>query len=278
MSVHDRTSIQPTVSVIVPTRRSAETLERCLTSIRSQSYQNIEMIVVDNNSTDRTREIAERFTTHVHIGGPERSAQRNTGARIGSGEYVVFIDSDMVLQPRVIEQCVQTLTEDAAGSAVIIPETSEGEGFWARCKALERRCYIGDDSIEAARFFSRATFETLGGYDETLTGPEDWDLSQHARQLGRIARVSASITHLEGRLTLAETMHAKYYYGKTLGQYFGKHRGRTNGQFRLIRPAFIRHRWDLVAHPILLTGMIYMKACEFLAAAAGLSLSAWRHG
>ena len=81
----------PMVSVIVPTCNSAKTLELCLKSIKTQTYPNIEIIIVDKNSADNTRKIAEKYGK-VFIKGPERSAQRNFGASQAAGEYLVFLD------------------------------------------------------------------------------------------------------------------------------------------------------------------------------------------
>src|SRR5690242_13999566 len=94
------------VSVIVPTKNSQHFLDACLRSIKNQSYKNIELIVVDNNSTDKTKNIAKKYTKRVYNKGPERSAQRNFGASVSKGAYVVFIDSDMQLTKNVIKNCV----------------------------------------------------------------------------------------------------------------------------------------------------------------------------
>ena len=61
----------PLVSVIVPTKNSSKTLEACLRSIKEQSYKNIEIIVVDNNSIDDTKESAKKYTDKVFNFGPE---------------------------------------------------------------------------------------------------------------------------------------------------------------------------------------------------------------
>ncbi len=96
----------PLVSVIVPTYNSAKFLEACLMSIKKQSYANVELIVVDNNSTDNTTEIARKFTDKVFNKGPERSAQVNFGVTQASGEYVYKVDSDFVLGINVVKECV----------------------------------------------------------------------------------------------------------------------------------------------------------------------------
>ena len=70
---------QPLVSIIVPTYNSEKFLEGCLESIQKQTYSHIELIVVDNNSKDNTKEIARKYTEKVFNQGPERSAQVNFG-------------------------------------------------------------------------------------------------------------------------------------------------------------------------------------------------------
>lgn len=260
---------RPLVSIIVPTKNSASTMGECLASIAAQLYESLEVLVVDNDSSDATREIAKEYDCLVLSIGPERSAQRNHGARISTGSHLLFVDSDMVLAPTVVEECATAARSGA--TAVIIPEVSFGDGFWSRCKALERSCYVGDASIEAARFFDRDLFEGIGGYDEDLTGPEDWDLHERAiRARAQVARTTAVIRHDEGRLKLRELARKKFYYGKTLGRYIAKHHETAGIQLRIVRPAFIRHRRRLAGDPLPAVGMFVMKLCEGAAGAAGL--------
>jgi glycosyltransferase involved in cell wall biosynthesis len=257
------------VTIVVPTRNSARTLAACLASVRRQTHDAIELVVVDNASTDATQEVARRLGDAVLVAGPERSAQRNAGARFGRGSHLLFVDSDMVLEPEVVAECVELAASGA--DAVIIPERSIGHGFWARCKALERSCYVGDTSIEAARFFSRRTFDAVGGYDEELTGPEDWDLHERVRQLGAaIARTNAFIDHDEGQLRLGTQLAKKFHYGTTLDAYRRKHPELARAQLRLARPAFLRHGRSLARQPVTAVGMVVMKLAEVGAGAVGL--------
>src|SRR5206468_1500632 len=102
----------PLVSIVIPTKNSGEFLEACLRSIKEQTYTNIEIIVVDNSSSDNTQEIARKYTDKVFTKGPERSAQRNFGAQSSSGDYLLIIDSDMELSPNVIAECVEKAQSD----------------------------------------------------------------------------------------------------------------------------------------------------------------------
>jgi glycosyltransferase involved in cell wall biosynthesis len=259
---------RPLVSVVVPTRNSARTLGACLASIARQRYERLEVIVVDNHSSDGTREIASGYDCTVLMVGPERSAQRNRGARTANGSHLLFIDSDMVLEPGVVEECAAAARSGA--TSVIIAEISFGEGFWARCKRLERSCYAGDDEIEAARFFAKDLFLRIGGYDERLGAGEDWDLHQRARAEGaRVCRITSFIHHDEGRLRLRKLLVKKFQYGRSLPLYRRKHPSLATRQFRLIRPAFIRNRKALAAEPLTFAGLVVMKTLEFSAGGAG---------
>jgi len=85
----------PLVSVVIPTRNSAGTIADCVKSVRSQSHRPVEIIVVDNYSTDSTVEIAKRNGALVMLRAGGRSAQKNWGAKFAKGEYLYFVDSDV---------------------------------------------------------------------------------------------------------------------------------------------------------------------------------------
>ena len=258
------------VSVVVTTRNSAATLERLLASVGAQRFQPLELIVVDNASTDATAEIARRFTDHVLERGPERSAQRNAGVEAAGGEFVVILDADMILEPQTVGECVRT-AEATGAVAVVIPEATIGEGVVAAIRKLERSCYEGDPTVEAARFFDRGAFLRYGGYDEELSGPEDWDLPARMRRAGEVVERAggARILHDETGLTLRSHLGKKFYYGKSLRRYARRHPTLAARQFNLIRPAFVRNWRRLARHPVLAVGVFVLKTAEFTAGAAG---------
>lgn len=259
----------PLVSIIVPTRNSSEFLDRCLSSIKNQSYTNIELIVVDNSSTDSTQAIARKYTDKVFTKGPERSAQRNYGVSKSSGDYVLIIDSDMELSPRVVEASVEKASNDYEIKGLIIPEESFGEGFWAQCKKLERSFYVGVIWMEAARFFTKEAYIEAQGYNELLVSGEDWDLSQ---RIGKLDRVNGYIYHNEGKLSLIKTLKKKYYYAKEFAKYSKttespniKQQTSVFSRYAL----FLSQPIKLFKNPVLGVGILFMKTCEFGIGALG---------
>lgn len=256
------------VSIIIPTKNSETTLSICLKSIDAQTYQHIDVLIVDNYSTDRTKKLAIQFCVKVLESKAGRSAARNLGANNTKGDFILFLDSDMELTSGVVEECITKIKKGY--DALIIPEASIGEGYWAKCKALEKICYVGDELIEASRFFTREVFNTVAGYDSELEAGEDWDLHTRVKNAGyAIGRVSTYIKHHEGQLSLWKTMMKKYSYGKTLEKYTRKHPLQAKQQFKLLRPAFLR-RWNiLVQDPKHMVGMLFMKTCELGATGLG---------
>jgi glycosyltransferase involved in cell wall biosynthesis len=261
--------IEDLVSIIVPTSNSSRFLERCLQSVSKQTYSDVETIVVDNYSTDETRKIAERYCSKVVLCKGRRSEARNVGAGFANGEFLLSIDSDMELTSGVVSESVALAKSNS--DAVIIPEFSIGEGFWASCRSLEKECYIGDNSVEAARFFKKRVFDVVGGYDDLLVFGEDWDLNQRTRMAHfKIGRVNALILHHEGALSLRKAVVKKYDYSKTLKYYASKHPNEASKQLNLMRPAFLRNWRKLAKDPVHTSGMFFMKFCEFAAGAIGV--------
>lgn len=273
-----KVSSLPLVSVIIPTKNSSAFLEVCLVSIKKQTYKKIEIIVVDNGSTDDTKKIAKKYANKLFNKGPERSAQRNYGARNATGEFLLFIDSDMELSPEVVRSCVKKITEKKNTLALVIPEKSVGVGFWAKCKALERSFYVGVNWIEAARFYSKKSFEQLGGYDEMNTGTEDYDLPQRlVSKMGSssIGRINNYIVHNEGRLSLIKTLSKKIYYAKKLKRYIATNQCSFNKQSSLFEryKLFFKAPKKLLKEPTVGLGMIFMKTVEFFFAGIAYLIS-----
>ncbi len=176
------------VSVIVTTKNEEKNIANCLrsivnsiNSINSINPLNslnpfIEIIVIDNNSSDNTVKIAKQFTDKVYNKGPERSAQRIFGVEKAKGKYILYFDADMILSENIIEECINKC-ESKNYIALYIPERIIGQGFWIKVKDFERS-FHNATVIDCVRFMREDAAEEIGGFDESFTGPEDWDFDR----------------------------------------------------------------------------------------------------
>ena len=259
----------PLVSVVVPTRDAGRTIEACLRSIRAQTWPALELIVVDNDSVDGTWAVAERLADVALRGGPERSAQRNLGIDHAAGAWICYVDADMELSPDVVERAV-VAGESAHAVGVAIPEESVGEGFWTRCRALERRCLRDEPELRWPRLVRTRYLRDTGGFVPWLTGTEDAELHHRMVAGGApIALADGLILHHEGRLTLTGLARKRRYYGRGLLAYRTAHPGALTAQAKAVARAAWRHRRELLAEPVVAAGIAVMRTVELGAYLAG---------
>jgi glycosyltransferase involved in cell wall biosynthesis len=180
----------------------------------------MEVIIVDNASDDRTKEIARNFTDRVYDHGPERSAQRNYGVMQAKGIYVLYLDADMILSDTVVSDCFE-MCESESLAGMYIPEIIVGNGFWIAVRNFERSFYNGT-CIDGVRFIRRELFLELGGFDLSLTGPEDWDLDRRVNDAGRTAVARSPLHHNEGDFEFRRYLAKKSYYAGTFENYIAK--------------------------------------------------------
>ena len=253
-----------TISVVVPTYNSASVIANCLASLQSQRLAPIDVVVSDGGSTDGTVASAKGFGATVIQGQANRSRQRNAGALAATGEYVVFIDADMRLTPRVLEECVESFCESDA--ALVIPEVDIGESFWARVRGFERSFYQDAWWLQAARCYRKSQFIEVRGFDVGLIGPEDWDLDERIRSFGSVRSIKATIEHDEGQSSLRSLLHKKTHYASSFDDFRQRHPERATLCFsrrRRIR-LFISKPVQIVSHPLLALGLLCLGGAESL--------------
>lgn len=102
--------MEPLVSVIVPTYNSGRTLQECLSAVAGQNYKNIEIIITDSFSKDKTKDIARCFTDKI-IDAESLALARKKGVDLAKGKYILFLDSDQIIDPDTIELSVKTCEE-----------------------------------------------------------------------------------------------------------------------------------------------------------------------
>ncbi len=163
----------PTVSIIIPVWNSSDTVARTLQSVAVQTYKDLEVILVDDGSTDNPAIIAQRFPKVRLIRQDHRGAAiaRNHGFRESRGRYVLFCDADVILHPRMLERMVTTLDlkpEAAYAYASFRFGWRTFDLFDFDRKRLQHANYISTMSMIRR--------EAFPGFDETLPRLQDWDL------------------------------------------------------------------------------------------------------
>lgn len=195
------------VSIIIPTYNMRRWVGEAVDSALTQTYQDIEVIVVDDGSADGTGDyLQERYSgriRYVRQSNSGRGAARNYGLRLANGEYIQFLDADDILYPYKIKEQVEYLQKNPEYTAVY------GDALLAYEDELEhtwypglRSFYISGDILEqeihnpflwpVAVLVRRAWVERVEGFDETLRSNEDWDLWL------RIAACGARFGYLPG--------------------------------------------------------------------------------
>jgi len=267
----------PLCSVIVPSCNSETYIHQCLHSISQQTYKNTELIVVDNFSKDNTRAVAERYGALVYTKGPERASQLNYGIRKAKGKYVFETGSDMTADPTYIEDCVfqcESKGYDAIYSSVL---SKYHDNFWSRVKGLERQCYIGSNLIEAAHFFRRQIFYEIGGFDIKIVGVEE-DMQYRMDKAGyKTGRIKAREVHLSESSTLKDVAKKAFYYGQFILYYLKRRPLRSTTYLFPLRPAFLRHWFLFISHPLLSGGFLVYKAVQLSCGVAGMVFGGWLH-
>jgi len=261
-------SRNPKVSIIIPTFNSEGTLAVCLQSIINQMYPDIEIIVFDGYSQDKTIQIAKQFNAKILLSKSERCTARNLGAKEAKGVFVFFIDSDMELAPNVVEECVKLCFQKDV-DAIIVPEESVGKGFLAKCRTIEKEMRVGGRFSEAPRFFGKEAFDSIGGFDESLVIGEDFDLGKRMETAGyKTERCKAKIKHHEEEMSTKKLVLKIYYYGKTLPLYLRKNPTlaiKTSCPIHIVKNPKLIYKY-----PASFGGLLFLKLVEYIAYTAGI--------
>jgi len=255
------------VSIIIPTRNSAKTIAKCLQSIRDQTYQPLEILIIDGQSTDGTQEIAEKFGKVIALEA-ERATAKNLGIARSLGSFLLFLDSDMVLEPTVIEECIRISLENTKIVGIVIPERSIGRSFWVKVRDFERSLYAGS-KMESARFFRRENVLAVGGFDEDVIFYEESTLPQKLERKGQKVngRISSHILHDESSFSLWKWLAKKRYYLKTANIYTNRYKESALMQLSIsyrIHVFISDGKWKkLMKNPLLAFGLLLLKALEY---------------
>lgn len=188
------------VSVIIPTFNRAHLLPRALVSVQAQTFPNIELIVIDDGSTDDTSNVVKKFSNGLNFPVIYRrqenrgcAAARNAGIFTAKGDFIYFFDSDDALLPTAIEHLVAALrgerTDFVYSPAIEVPESGTE---WVNLPvaagqpdvfAIEH--FLNSNVRAGAILYTREIIRVAGGLDEDLRHNEDSDFVQRVAMVGK---------------------------------------------------------------------------------------------
>ena len=224
------------VSVIIPNH--GRDISNVVNAILASSYPDIELVVIDV--------------------GKERSVQRNMGIQQAKGKYLLFLDSDMVIAPNLILECVRLIKHC---NGVYLREKIVTPGLFARIRHWERQFYTGT-LIDVVRFVRKEGCPLFNG---TLHGPEDSDWERKIPEPKLVA--DEWYEHHED-VNMWQFFKKKAYYAKSLMRYNKKHPGDKvlDFKYRCWTVFTENGKWKKLFHPYVfgVIFIIFMRGVIFL--------------
>ena len=173
------------ISVVIPSYNCAPFLGHAIESVLGQSFGDFEIVVVDDGSTDNTRQVVSECTDsrvrYVYQENRGLPGARNRGVVEAQGEFIAALDADDALASTALEEMLGALEGSRASWCMI-----DIEKFWGDYREIRKtelpkedveRGILRDDFIRRAMFFRKAALHRVGMWDEAMTAREDWELN-----------------------------------------------------------------------------------------------------
>ena len=167
------------VSIVIPTYNEEKDIGKCLSSLKEQSYKKIEIVLVDDGSTDKTLEIVKKFKGIKVIKGEHKGTafSRNLGAKQAKGEILVFIDADMCFDKDYIKNLVMPIVNDETGKLIgtthdyeIATNTDNKYSYlWGKIRVSKEDA----KNVKIFRAIRKDKFLELGGFDSKYGYADD---------------------------------------------------------------------------------------------------------
>ena len=201
----------PFVSIIIPVKNGGATIDACLRAMKHSHYKNLEVIVVDDHSTDNTADIVRYHgcTLLQATEGYGANHARNDGARYAKGEILIFIDADIMVRKDTISITVERLEEDWIDAVVGLYTArhrhenfvSQYKNLWVRYSYLKSPATI-DWLFGAISGIRREVFQKIGGFNVGLVnqqGIEDIELGKRFSQANMrvVLDIDIEVEHLK---------------------------------------------------------------------------------
>ncbi len=227
----------PNVSVIIPAYNCARYLPSTIESVLKQTYRDLEIVVVDDGSTDGTEAVLQSFGSSVrYLKGCHKgpAAARNHGIQASGGDYVAFLDADDWWLPEKLQQQLAEFEKDEAVGMVFsdvqvhFDDGTEIASFLSS-RPLASGGYVFDQYIKSKFILTstvivrRSCLERVGLFDESMLSLEDCDLLLRLCYEYKVASVPSPLVHRRqraGNLTSNEDLGSQYsirFHEKALG-------------------------------------------------------------
>lgn len=192
--------MRPHLSVIIPTLNEEEYLPLLLKNLVEQTYSSFDVIVVDGQSEDNTKQVAQSFSSSLSLSFQTRkkrniSYQRNYGAHVSKADYLIFLDADAHVNENFLERIAEAIeqTPYLIYIPVRVPEKSNYEDA-AMLNTINFLIEVSQYTdkpftYSSCAIFERHTFAFLKGYKEDVTFYEDHEIIQRARSQGILAKL-----------------------------------------------------------------------------------------
>ena len=164
------------LSIVVPCYNYANYVGECIQSVLDQSEKAHEIVVVDDESTDNTREVCGKYpVTYIWQKNGGLSGARNTGIKHATGDYIMCLDADDMLRPDAIKEHMKIADEESIAQCGLLYFGGQVATF--RPQGATLQTLLRTNSVYCNSVFPKKAWEEVGGYDESETmrlGLEDW--------------------------------------------------------------------------------------------------------
>ena len=206
-------NVQPIVSIIIPCYNTAQYLGEAVASALGQTYTDFELLIIDDGSTDATREISSCFLSDRRVryfrqDNRGLSAARNKGIELSRGEFIALLDADDVWEPEKLASQLSLFdTMPKCALAFTDFSTFNEYGVIASEKnsvILEREITVDFETLYRRNNFiypstvmiRRGLFETVGDFDVTLKSAEDYDMWLRIARASRLAGIGSRLVRI----------------------------------------------------------------------------------
>lgn len=228
MGINNKSDNAPLVSIIVPVYNVEEFLDKSIRSALAQSYRNIELILVDDESPDDCPQICDQWSAQdtrvrvIHQKNGGVSAARNAGLQLAQGEYIYFMDPDDEIEPQLVERCL-TAMDHADADLVMFQFDTIGESGTELESSYKHNDYDESKILTPQEAIRLQIQSEINGYFWAFLAPRstyvDHDFSfPVGRKIEDMARICNVIGESDRILRIPDVL---YHYGLRSGSAMG---------------------------------------------------------